>query len=527
MHDESTPVISTLALRNGVLVLSGYGIRVAVERGQLVVSDGAGRERRNGQFARAGRDFKRLVVIGHTGTVTLDALRWLHDVGAAFVQLDEDGQIVAASGHVGLDDARLRRAQALASTNGVGIALARNLLARKLAGQMGVLATLPTTEDAVTRIAQALKLLATADTPARLMLVEADAAQAYWQAWKTLPVPFIRKDAGQVPEHWQTFAGRNSPLTNASRNATTPANAILNYLYAILEVEARLAALTVGLDPGIGVLHADLRARDSLACDLMEAVRPAVDGYVLRLLRTHTFRAADFFETRQGVCRILPSLAKQLAETAPRWATAIAPVAEHVACTLMEGQQTGRGATRKVPTPLTQANRSAGRDAVRTQPKEPKQLQDHGAKLAKGCKGCGVLLLSGRRGYCDGCLAQRREEQKEEFSAIGVESRARLRAEGQDTSHGGLAGQRRGATHVQRMREAREWEAEHGAEHDPEAFKRDILPKLQGVPLRKLMEATGLSLRYCSLIRRGEKVPHPRHWGALGDVEGRDKNVRT
>lgn len=511
MEAISSPSVALLVPRNGVLVLSGYGIRIAVERGQLVVSDGAGRERRSGQVARAGRDFKRLVIIGHTGTVSLDALRWLHDVSAAFVQLDEDGQIIAASGQVGLDDARLRRAQALASTNGVGIALARDLLERKLAGQTSVLAALPDTEEAVAHIARAREMLATADTPARLMLVEADAAQAYWQAWKTLPVPFIRKDAGRVPEHWQTFAGRNSPLTNTSRNATTPANAILNYLYAILEVEARLAALTVGLDPGIGVLHADLRARDSLACDLMEAVRPAVDGYVLRLLRTHTFRAADFFETRQGVCRILPSLAKQLAETAPRWATAIAPVAEHVARTLMEGQQTGKGATRKVPTPLTQANRSAGRDAVRVQPK-PTQLQDHGPKLAKGCKGCGVPLASGRRGYCDTCLAQRREEQKEEFSAIGVESRARLRAEGQDTSHGGLAGQRRGATHVQRMREAREWEAEHGAERDPEAFKRDILPKLQGVPLRKLMEATGLSLRYCSLIRRGDKTPHPKHW---------------
>jgi hypothetical protein len=28
-------------------------------------------------------------------------------------------------------------------------------------------------------------------------------------------------------------------------------------------------------------------------------------------------------------------------------------------------------------------------------------------------------------------------------------------------------------------------------------------------------EATGLSLRYVSLIRRGERTPHPRHWEAL------------
>jgi len=85
----------------------------------------------------------------------------------------------------------------------------------------------------------------------------------------------------------------------------------------------------------------------------------------------------------------------------------------------------------------------------------------------------------------------------------------------QDTLHGGEAGRKRSETHVQRMQEVREWEAEHGAERDSQKFTREILPKLQGVPLRMLMDATGLSLRYCSLIRRGEKVSHPRHWNAL------------
>ena len=45
----------------------------------------------------------------------------------------------------------------------------------------------------------------------------------------------------------------------------------------LLESEARLAAAALGLDPGLGVLHLDTPNRDSLACDLMEAVRPQVD----------------------------------------------------------------------------------------------------------------------------------------------------------------------------------------------------------------------------------------------------------
>lgn len=61
-----------------------------------------------------------------------------------------------------------------------------------------------------------------------------------------------------------------------------PPNAILNYLYAILEAEARLAIAALGLDPGLGFLHFDTRTRDSLACDVLEPVRPEVDAYLLQ-----------------------------------------------------------------------------------------------------------------------------------------------------------------------------------------------------------------------------------------------------
>lgn len=69
----------------------------------------------------------------------------------------------------------------------------------------------------------------------------------------------------------------------------------------------------------------------------------------------------------------------------------------------------------------------------------------------------------------------------------------------------------------------REWEEEHGELVDLSAFQRDILPLIQDIPLSKLRRATGLSLRYVSLIRRGARTPHPRHWAGLkeaADSEG-------
>jgi CRISPR-associated protein Cas1 len=79
--------------------------------------------------------------------------------------------------------------------------------------------------------------------------------------------------------------------------AVNPANAILNYLYALLESEARLAAAALGLDPGIGLLHVNTDARDSLACDLMEPIRSTqVDAYLLDWLTREPLRREWFFE---------------------------------------------------------------------------------------------------------------------------------------------------------------------------------------------------------------------------------------
>jgi hypothetical protein len=61
-----------------------------------------------------------------------------------------------------------------------------------------------------------------------------------------------------------------------------------------------------------------------------------------------------------------------------------------------------------------------------------------------------------------------------------------------------------------------EWdEAARGKLVDLSSSERDILPLIRDIPLSRLQRATGLSLRYVSLIRRGERTPHPRHWQSL------------
>ena len=240
------------APKNGVLVLSGYGLRIAVERGHLAVADGIGTERRSGLLPRATCGLRRLVVLGHAGTVSLEALRWLADVGAAFVQLDADGQVIAATGPAGSDDARIRRAQALATTNGVGLELARELLREKLTGQQALLDRLLHPPETIrAEVAQAAGAAGAGRRPSRRCgSPRRGRRPPTGRAWAPVAVRFATRDAGKVPAHWLTLrlplldrwpTGRGWPSTRPTRCSTT--------CYAILEAEARIACLTVGTGP--------------------------------------------------------------------------------------------------------------------------------------------------------------------------------------------------------------------------------------------------------------------------------------
>jgi len=250
--------------------------------------------------------------------------------------LERNGKVLNITGPVRPSDARLRRAQAIATQTGADVVIARELIYQKLLGQEQV-AREHLRDNATAEKISACRLdLGEAETMDAVRTLESRGAASYWAAWRNLQVLFPAKELHSIPEHWKNFGTRKSLLTSSQRLATNPPNAILNLLYAILECESRLAAAALGLDPGLGFIHLDAPARDSLACDLMEAIRPKVDAYVLRLLR-ETLSREYFFEQRDGNCRLMADFASHLAQTAPIWAREVAPVAEWVARTPLGG----------------------------------------------------------------------------------------------------------------------------------------------------------------------------------------------
>jgi CRISP-associated protein Cas1 len=90
------------------------------------------------------------------------------------------------------------------------------------------------------------------------------------------------------------FAGRNR------RPPLDPFNAVLSLSYTLLHSEGVLALHSAGLDPMLGFYHELDFGRDSLACDIIEPLRPSIDRFALRLFNTEVLKPADFSTTAEG-----------------------------------------------------------------------------------------------------------------------------------------------------------------------------------------------------------------------------------
>ena len=554
MQDQKfTLPFPPLQVRAGVLVADGYGISLRVLYGKLQIEDGIGAHRRSIVLDRAGSGLERLVLLSKSGTVTLESLAWLRAIGAGLIHLSADGDVLTHSVPYGYDGHPIRRAQALAIATGLDIDLARDLIHRKLDGQRANLVRLRVADlRSFDAIREALDGAASID---KIRLSEAKAAAIYWNAWSAVPIRLRGPDAARVPVKWTRHDSRASALTNGPRAATNPINALLNYVYALLESESRLALLSAGLDPTLGVLHADQRNRDSFALDAMEPIRPAVDAFVLDLLEERVLTSRDFVELPNGVCRVRAPLTHDLAITLPRWRLLVGPVVAHLgqrfraALPSLRAASVGPGSdTRhrpRIPIDVSatpEISRTDGwshsatvsprltsaQSPISETPRKQREQRPYASK-AWGtpqpeallltpipCAACGKPVVKRRRRHCDACIPAMRVAQANRAVVAARNALARQAATGTDPRRDPEVNRRRAVAISEGHRRNREWNREHGTQPRDDAwFKREIAPKLDAFSLSEIGKATGLSLAACSRIRARARIPHPRHWENL------------
>jgi len=494
--------------RNGVLTLIGYGISVSVDKGHLIVNDGIGAERFHYRLPRIGHRLKRIVVVGSDGLLTLAALKWLRDQDVTLSFLERDGKVLSVVGPAGSSDAKLRRAQAVAINNGVGLEICRSLIDAKIKGQEIVLREHLNCEATAEAIARSRQKLGSAQNFDAVRNIEANSAALYFREWRDLPVSWPKIDLQRIPDRWRFVGSLQSPLSGGPRLAVTPVHAILHYVFALLEAETRLAIASLGLDVGLGLgLHTDTADRPSLVFDVLEPVRPEVEKWLLSSIASEPLRRVDFFETATGNVRLMAPLCTKLSETVPLWGKLVAPWAEYVAQVLANSAKTGRTSAIVLPTKLTQRRRVEAKGTIWIASAKPPKA-DH------VCRGCGKIIED-RSTNCAECDVHISTERLNRVAIIG---RVAARSPEARNKHAGSL-----SRHV----------AERAA-WDPTSqpvwltdrlFSEKIQPLLAGISPSAIAAQVRVSRWYAGRIREGYR-PHPRHWRALAILAGVDEPSR-
>jgi hypothetical protein len=216
---------------------------------------------------------------------------------------------------------------------------------------------------------------------------------------------------------------------------------------------------------------------------------------------------------QKGVCRLSGELAAELASsTLLHWRECVAPWVERVAHELASVAGTAK-TTRLTRRALRQAldSRLLGRQRRKSRRGAP--------PLPETCRECGARL-AGRRGpHCVEC---------ERLSGEHTQAQTRSAR----PAHDKAASERRIETQLVRLvhRGAmRRWNPADlptgvnvtiglrgGIEGEGVAWYRtQVLPGLQALAVKEIEAAIGVSDYYARDIRRGRRVPHPRHWQAL------------
>jgi CRISPR-associated endonuclease Cas1 len=453
-----------------VEIVDGYGADIRVKSDHLVMRNGdfSNRDRWERRVSRGRCNLERLIILSHEGTLTLDAIDWMNQLGVSAVVLDRSGKLSFCSPPQTRHDGALRRTQAVAGLSD-GLEIATWLVHEKLMGQSTQLRKLidglPNVFgsgerrikcEAASRAIDDLRDQAPSDLRS-LLSIEGRGAQLYWSALEGQPIPWARQSANRIPNHWLSIQPRTAGRDGLARDARDPFGAALNYVLAILEAECKLAAAKAGLDIDFGFLHVDETNRQNFVCDLMELARSVADDLTVSFFfkwreRDTPVRSGSFIELRDGVCRLAPEFARSLVDF--------------------------------VQFPLRSAAERAAEDFVRRLRLHetiyslrlgPEKIVSRSVAATKErrtvCDYCGGPMRGQGRRFCGRpCFLRWSIEVSRPIEKAQAKL-SQLRTEGRDPSHGGDAAAKRGASNKAALAQTWAWRRSEAGQADARATR--------------------------------------------------------
>ncbi len=203
-------------------------------------------------------------------------------------------------GHFG-SIASIRKAQLRFAESPEGLAWMKGVLEEKANRQIALMYRIAYVfEDAQSKILgnvrqaeQALGQLKSFKIEARAF--EPDRIKASFRGWEgTCSRYYFQSLSLALPEGYR-FGRREG------RPATDRFNCALNYAYGILYGQVETALIQAGVDPQIGVFHADQYAKPVMAFDVIEPYRVWADEVVFLLCHAHVFSEDCFQPQGKGM----------------------------------------------------------------------------------------------------------------------------------------------------------------------------------------------------------------------------------
>ena len=295
------------------LFLSGHGVNLRVENARLKIRDGCEYERREPaeyELRPKGDDYDSIVIYGHSGNISLEALKWLSKQNVQLNILNWDGQLLNTVLIPETKKGATRFNQYKAFDGKGRVDIAKKFIDAKITSSVAVLDWLtqryPELKESKKASFDELNRykgdLAEVKTISEILGIEGMVARNYWLILAEI---FDKK--------WK-FEGRLIGKTGRPMGATDPINALFNYGYSILESQCWRAINANGLDPYIGFVHQMTAGKYPLVYDLQEPFRWLVDVAIIDALEKGTFTKKDFIRTDNYVIRLSSAGTKKLLE---------------------------------------------------------------------------------------------------------------------------------------------------------------------------------------------------------------------
>jgi CRISPR-associated protein Cas1 len=250
------------------LVLTGHGLSLRVENGALTIRNGFTHFPQKQELYRffPGEPEvpTRIIIQEGSGNISLDVLSWLAQQDISLVRIDWRGEIqcVAARSGYAANPYRVEWQRHTRAVPEKRMEFSVQKITQKIENSILTLEKSVTRGDAWNRAMEtAYGSLTNLDAGrpkniVELRALEANAAAAYFRAWKGMPIKWRGISRRTIPESWKEIGQRTSLFHRAgSRNASHPVNAILNYAYTVLQSQLQIDVVAEGYDPTLGIMH--------------------------------------------------------------------------------------------------------------------------------------------------------------------------------------------------------------------------------------------------------------------------------